>query len=175
MGMTEQTLRGKVGAALAATTVGGAAVVLLLTPSATAAPDPCAASQVAKTVGTVANNTGLYLDSHPETNDALTEISQQPAGPQTLGSLKAYFDANPEAAKDMQSIQQPLTALTAKCKLPISLPQVMGLMQAAQQGGGGLPAGLPAGLPGAQTVSVPGAGAAGPAPGPSRLPGPATS
>ena len=126
-------------------------------PSATAAPDPCAASEVAKTVGSVATSTGSYLDSHPETNQALTTISQQQAGPQSLGALKAYFDANPQAGKDMQQLQQPLVSLSARCKLPITLPQVLGLMQAAQSQGGALPSTLPGGLAAAQAVGVPGA------------------
>lgn len=162
MGNTEHSIprpARAVGAALTATAVGGVAAVLLLGPSASAAPDPCAASSVARTIGTVANNTGVYLDTHPETNSALTRISRQPAGPQSLVALKTYFDGNPDAAKDMQDIQKPLTTLANKCDLPISLPQVMGLMQAAQG----------ADLPGAaQAVSGAATGAAGtgPAPGP---------
>ncbi len=70
---------------------------------------------------------GTYLDSHPQTNQALTTISQQQAGPQSLGSVKTYFDANPQAAKDMQQLQQPLVNLSTRCKLPVSLPQLMGL------------------------------------------------
>lgn len=169
---------------VAATTFGGGALGLLVAPSATAAPDPCAASGIARTVGSVATNTGIYLDAHPDTNQALTTISQQQAGPQSLVALKTYFDSNPQAAKDLQAIQQPLTGLSAKCKLPITLPQVLSLLQAAQQGGG-LAGGLPASLPGAATAAqaiagtsgtapvVPGAAAAVPvAPGP--LPGPST-
>ena len=56
----------------------------------------------------------------------------------------------------MQQLQQPLANLSGRCKLPLTLPQLTGLMQAAQQGGG-LSAGLPAGLPAAQTVGTPGA------------------
>ncbi|OBF29232.1 hemophore [Mycobacterium sp. ACS4331] len=118
-----------------ATAFGGAGTLLLLGPTASAAPDPCAASQVARTIGTVANNTGLYLETHPDTNQVLTRISQQAAGPQSLVALKTYFDANPDAAKDLQTIQQPLSSLSTKCKLPISLPQVLSLIQTAQQGG----------------------------------------
>ena len=110
-----------------------AALTGLFVPSATAAPDPCAASEVARTVGSVATSTGSYLDSHPETNQALTTISQQQAGPQSLGALKTYFDANPQAGKDMQQLQQPLVSLSGRCKLPITVPQVLGLMQAAQR------------------------------------------
>jgi heme-binding protein len=151
MGRTEQSIRRRAGAVLTASAFGGAAVVLLLGPTASAAPDPCAASQVARTIGTVANNTGLYLETHPETNQALTTISQQAAGPQTLTALKAHFDDHPDAAKDLQTIQQPLATLSTKCRLPITLPQVLGVMQAAQQGG----------LPGAAQVT-----GTGPAPGP---------
>lgn len=145
-------LRRVLCAVLAATAAGGAAA--LSTSSATAAPDPCAASQIAKTVGTVATNTGAYLDAHPQTNQALTTISQQQAGPQSLVALKNYFDANPAAAKDLQTIQQPLTAVSTQCKLPVSLPQLLGLLQAAQ--GGGLPStgpGLGTGTTPAQQLS----------------------
>jgi hemophore len=100
--------------------------------SASAAPNPCAASQIAKTIGVVAANTGTYLEEHPQTNQALTTIAAAPAGPQSLVAAKAYFDANAQAGKDLQTIQLPLTALSAQCKLPISLPQLLGLIQAAQ-------------------------------------------
>jgi hemophore len=99
---------------------------------ATAAPDPCAASQIAKTIGVVAANTGSYLEDHPQTNQALTAIAAAPAGPQSLVAAKAYFDANAQAGKDLQTIQLPLTTLSGQCKLPVSLPQLLGLIQAAQ-------------------------------------------
>ena len=103
------------GAVFTATAVGGVATVLLAAPgvpSADAAADPCAASEIAKTVGNVAINMGMYLDSHPQTNQVLTTAAGQPAGPQSLASVKTYFDANPQAATDLQVIQRPLTALT---------------------------------------------------------------
>lgn len=164
-------------AAFAASAVGGA---VLMVPSATAATDPCAASEVARTVGRVATNTGNYLDRHPETNQQLTTISKQEAGPQSLGALKAYFDANPKVAKEMQALQQPLASLGTRCQLPLSIPQMVGLMQAAQQQGAALPDSLPAGLPSAQTVGIPGAvlpakssPASAVTPGAGPLPGPA--
>jgi hemophore len=136
---------------------------------------------VAKAVGTVANSTGAYLDSHPQTNQALTTISQQQGGPQSLVALKTYFDANPAVAKDMQTLQRPLTDLSGACRLPVTVPQILGLLQGAQQGGG-LTAGLPASLPGAQSAGLPGAsspaqrspasavvGGSGPLPGPATV------
>jgi heme-binding protein len=139
---TPKAARRSLFAAFALSAAGGAAVAALTmqsTPSATAAPDPCAASEVARTVGSVAMSTGNYLDAHPQTNQTLTTISQSQGGPASLGALKTYFDANPQVAKEMQALQQPLMNLSGKCKLPITIPQLLGLMQAAQSQGGGLP------------------------------------
>jgi hemophore len=114
---------------------GGIAAAALALPSATAATDPCAASEIARTIGTVSNNTGSYLDAHPETNAALTSAAkQQPQ--QALASLKAYFDANPLVAKDMSGLQQPLQTLSSQCRLPLSGPQALQLLQGVQRGGG---------------------------------------
>jgi heme-binding protein len=143
-----------------------AAVALLAGPSATGATDPCAASEVARTIGSVAKSMGDYLDSHPETNQAMTTILQQQAGPQSVTSLKSYFEANPKAAVDMTSIAQPLTGLSTQCKLPITIPQAMGLMQQAQGAGG-----LPGGLPGTPPATGPVGGAVPPVAG-GTLPGP---
>ncbi|PQP46721.1 MULTISPECIES: hemophore [Mycolicibacterium] len=124
---------------------GAAGAVMLTATPAGAAPDPCAASEVARTVAEVATYTGNYLEANPEANRAITTISQQQGGPQSVAALKTYFDANPKVAADLQRLQQPLAALSGKCKLPLTLPQVFGLMQAAQQ--------APA-LPAAQNVGV---------------------
>jgi heme-binding protein len=148
------TRRRRLFAGLIAASLPGAAIAVLavpsaviIGPSATGASDPCAASEVARTIGSVAKSMGDYLDSHPETNRAMTTMLQQQAGPQSLTSLKSYFEANPKVAMDLTSISRPLTGLSTQCKLPISIPQAMGLMQQAQ-GAGGLPA-LPGGAAGA--------------------------
>ena len=178
-------VRRLLGGVFAASAVGGAIVTAMAmpgAPSATAASDPCAASEVARTIGSVATSMGTYLDSHPETNAALTTISQQQAGPQSLGALKAYFDANPQASRDMQALQAPLQGLSARCKLPLTLPQVMGLMQGAQSPASAAPGSLPGALSTAQTVGVPAtslpaqsSSAAAVTPGSGPLPGPATA
>ncbi|MEB3980546.1 hemophore [Mycobacterium sp. 663a-19] len=115
------------------------AVALAAGPPATGANDPCAASEVARTIGSVSKSMGDYLDSHPETNQAMTTMLRQQAGPQSLTSMKSYFESNPKVAGDMASIAQPLTNLSMQCKLPITLPQAMGLAQQAQGAAGGLP------------------------------------
>ncbi|OKH84988.1 Fis family transcriptional regulator [Mycobacterium sp. ST-F2] len=142
MRMTSVTVRRGLAGAFAVTALGGVMVTSFGAPSAGAGQDPCAASQVAKTIGMVATSMGTYLDAHPSANQTLTAISQQQAGPQSLVALKTYFDANPQEGAALQNLQAPLVTLSSQCKLPVTLPQLMGLMQTAQ--GGGLPATLPA-------------------------------
>ena len=152
MKTTAATRRRTLFAGLIAAAVPGAAFAVLAGPPATGANDPCAASEVARTIGSVSKSMGDYLDSHPETNQTMTTMLQQQAGPESMTSLKSYFGANPKVAADMASIAQPLTNMSMQCKLPISIPQAMGLMQ---QGGGGLPGGPPALPPaGASPVSA---------------------
>ncbi|MEZ0351473.1 hemophore [Mycobacterium sp. pR1184] len=157
-------------AGLFAAAVPAAAVALLAGPPATGANDPCAASEIARTIGSVSKSMGDYLDSHPETNHAMTTMLQQQVGPQSATGLKSYFEANPKVAADVAGIAQPLTNLSMQCKLPISIPQAMGMMQQAP-GAGGVPA-LPvspaAGLGTAPAATAPAPAASGALPGPSR-------
>lgn len=148
------TGRRRIVAGLIATAVPGAALALLAGPPATGASDPCAASEVARTIGSVSKSMGDYLDAHPETNQTMTSMLQQQAGPQSMTGLKSYFEANPKVAGDMTSIAQPLTNLSLQCKLPISPSQAMGMMQQAQGAAGGLPT-----LPGNAAGALPLAGA----------------
>jgi hemophore len=160
------TARRRLVAALTATGLGGAtAVVLLSAPSAVGASDPCAASEMARTISNVARSAGDYLDGHPETNQAMTSAMLQPPGPTSVSLLESYFDANPKAASDIQTIASPLAGLSSRCKMTISLPQVLGFMQSPQGATpGSVPGGMPSGvISGAQHVvpgSAPGAAAA---------------
>jgi hemophore len=156
--------RRRIFAGLLAATVPGAAIAVLAGPPATGANDPCAASEIARTIGSVSKSMGDYLDSHPETNQAMTTMLQQQAGPQSLTGLKSYFEANPKVAGDMTSLAGPLTTLSTQCKLPISIPQAMGMLQQAQGAAGGLPGGLPA-LPGNAAGASPLGGTQGTTPG----------
>ena len=159
--------RRKLAAGLIAVAVPAAAFGLMAEPHATGAADPCAASEVARTVSSVTKSLGDYLDAHPDTDNVMTSVLQQQAGPQSFDTLKSYFTANPKVALDMQTMTQPLTNLSTRCKLPISLPQAIGMMQQAQ--GGGLP-GLPGASPAGAPVAPPPSGGipASPLPGPPR-------
>ena len=60
----------------------------------------------------------------------------------------------------MQQLEAPLVGLSTRCKLPLTLPQLLGLMQSAQaQAGSGPGAAAPDGLPAlsqaAQTAGAP--------------------
>lgn len=151
--MTRGTATGRrrIFAGLIAATAPCAALAVVAGPAATGATDPCAASEVARTIGSVSKSMGDYLDSHPETNQTMTSMLQQQAGPQSMTGLKSYFEANPKVAADMTSIAQPLTNLSLQCKLPISPSQAMGMMQQAQGAAGGLPA-LPGSAAGASPL-----------------------
>lgn len=160
------TQRRRLLAALTATGLGGAsAAILLSAPAAVGTPDPCAASEMARTISNVARSAGDYLDGHPETNQAMTTALLQPPGPQSADSLRTYLGANPKAASDLQTIALPLAGLATTCQTPqISLPQVLGFPQFALSGP---PPTSPAaragyGAPGAPPVNTatPGTGAA---------------
>jgi hemophore len=157
------TGRRRLVAGLIAAAVPAAAAALMAGPPATGANDPCAASEVARTIGSVSKSMGDYLDSHPETNQTMTTMLQQQAGPQSFTGLKTYFEANPKVAADMTSIAQPLTSLSTQCKLPISIPGAMGMMQQTQGAGGlpALPAAPAAGLGTQPTATAPAPPAAG--------------
>jgi len=102
MTTTTKALRHSLAGVFAASAAGGAVMAALTgasAPSATAASDPCAASEVARTIGSVAMSTGNYLDTHTETNQALTTISQQQGGPQSLGALKNYSTPTHKSAR----------------------------------------------------------------------------
>ena len=114
---------------------------------------------------------GDYPDAPPETNQTMTSMLQQQAGPQSMTGLKSYFEANPKVAGDMTSIAQPLTNLSLQCKLPISPSQAMGMMQQAQGAAGALPA-LPGSPAGASPLGGTGAPPAAPQPAPPAAAGP---
>jgi hemophore-related protein len=128
MTTTTKALRRSLYAAFAVSAVGGASVAALMgnpAPSATAASDPCAASELARTIGSVAISTGNYLDSHPETNQALTTISQQQGTPlagglpgalqtaQTLGVPSAAVPASPSPGSAVSQGSGPLPGPSA--------------------------------------------------------------
>ena len=86
------TLRRRLLGLLTATGLGGAtAVVLLSAPSAVGASDPCAASEMARTISNVARSAGDYLDGHPETNQAMTAVIAAAGGIAVVRLAESLF------------------------------------------------------------------------------------
>lgn len=155
----------RIGALLVGIALPGASLVAAtpFTPAPAivhSAADPCAASEVARTVGSTAKRLGDYLDSHPEANQVMTTVLQQPAGGQSLSFIKVYFAGNPKVAGELTAMSEPLATLANQCQLPISLPQALGLTQGALVPGGPAASLAAVGAPGAggKSAAIPVAG-----------------
>ena len=146
------TLRRRLLGVLTATGLGGAtAVVLLSAPAAVGASDPCAASEMARTISNVARSAGDYLDGHPETNQAMTSVMQQPAGPQSVNSLKSLLRRQPQGGqRSCRPSRRRSRGCRAGARCRSACPQVLGFMQSAQ---GAVPGGLPGGMPARRWIS----------------------
>lgn len=135
--------------------VGGTVTAAVAGPTATADKDPCSAGEISRTVSSVTRSTADYLDSHQETNQMLTGVLQQPAGPESVDTVNEYFDANPAARNDFVGLALPLVVANEQCKLSERLPALLAVFQAAQEQGK-LPTipGAPA-IPGAKPPAAP--------------------
>ena len=99
--------------------LGGIASAAILMPSANAAPDQCSASGMATTQSSVSLSMSTYLQTHPETNQAFTDIAKQSPtdGRRVLPDL---FRGQPEGGRRFRAIQQPVTELSAQCNTQVS-------------------------------------------------------
>ena len=93
-------------------------------PRRTAAVRPCAASSRSPTRSVRSAVSIGQLPRRPPRDRRHADGDLAAAGgPAVLAALKTYFDANPQVAKDMQALQQPLHGLSARCKLPLTCPR----------------------------------------------------
>ena len=104
---------------------GSAAIVL---PVANAAPDSCTQSGIATTASTVSANTAAYLAVHPQINQELTDIANQPSD-QAEQAYRAYFDRNPQVENELQAINQPATDLLARCGMTVTPTPISEILQ----------------------------------------------
>ena len=97
------------------------------TPAPTPAADPCLASNLTGTISKVNQEISAYLQSHPETNQALADVAKQsPFSAQS--AFTAYFDAHPAEAADLHTLQQPLVDLSNQCGYQVTPGQVLGAL-----------------------------------------------
>ncbi|HEV7420156.1 MAG TPA: heme-binding protein [Mycobacterium sp.] len=122
--MSETTVRRGLYGMLAGGLLGGIASAAIVMPTSNAAPDQCSASGMATTVSSVSLSMSTYLQMHPQTDQALTDISRQ-SPTQAEVSYRTYFTNNPQVADELKAIQQPVTQLSAQCNTQVSPNQVV--------------------------------------------------
>jgi heme-binding protein len=103
---------------------GALACAALSVPLASADPEPapaddCNASSLAKTVSSVTASLSDYFAAHPDANQALIDITRQPAFV-AMGQVDGYFNDHPDEANDLRVIQQPLKDYKDRCGMEVS-------------------------------------------------------
>jgi hemophore-related protein len=123
MKMSEKTVRRGLYGMFAGGMLGGIASAAIMMPSASAAPDECSASGVATAQSSVQLSMSTYLQTHPQTNQALTDIAKQ-SPTEAQVAYRTYFADNPKVADDLKGIQQPVTDLSTQCGIQASSDQL---------------------------------------------------
>jgi len=107
---------------------GALACVAVGVPLASADPEPepapapvddCNASSLAKTVSSVTASLSDYFAAHPDVNQALIDITRQPAFV-AVGQFDGYFGEHPQEADELRVIQQPLVDYKNRCGMEVS-------------------------------------------------------
>jgi heme-binding protein len=104
--------------------VGALSYIALVMPSASADPDECSASGLASTISSVTKSMGDYLAGHPDTNQALLDITRQPPMV-AISQIDSYFKDHPQQADDLRAIQQPATAYQNRCGMQVEPAQAL--------------------------------------------------
>nr|WP_225952258.1 heme-binding protein [Mycobacterium sp. OAS707] len=86
---------------------------------APAPPSDCNASTLAKTVSSVTASLSDYFAAHPDANQALIDITRQPAFV-AVGQFDGYFNDHPQEADELRAIQQPLADYKNRCGMEVS-------------------------------------------------------
>jgi heme-binding protein len=109
---------------LAAAVLIGVAIAIVVLPSAKGDPDPCTAANMATTISKANQDISQYLQAHPDTNQALTDVAKQsPFAAQS--AFTSYFEGNTAAAADLHTLQEPLVDLSNQCGFRVSAGQVL--------------------------------------------------
>ena len=109
--------------------VGGLAAAvapaILTLPTAGARPslDPCNPVVVDSVAGSISG----YLDNHPDVNQSLIDINNEPPG-QVSDGYHSYFDDHPSVATELRALRGPLHDL--QCVNTSLPPQVVNALKA---------------------------------------------
>lgn len=107
---------------------GSAAIVMPVANASPVTPGGCSQSGIATTASSVSASTAAYLAAHPQTNQELTDIAQQPSD-QAEVAYQAYFDRNPQIANELQAINQPADDLLAQCGVNVTPTPISEILQ----------------------------------------------
>lgn len=130
MSTTAKNLRRGLYGMIAGGLLGGVATATIALPSASAAPDECTASGVATAQSSVQLSMSTYLQTHPQTNQAMTDIAKQ-SPTEAQVSYRTYFENNPKVADDLKGIQQPVTELSSQCGIQVTPDQLTDALKTA--------------------------------------------
>ncbi|KAA0085863.1 hemophore-related protein [Mycolicibacterium sp. P9-64] len=130
MSTTAKNLRRGLYGMIAGGLLGGVATATIALPSASAAPDECTASGVATAQSSVQLSMSTYLQMHPQTNQAMTDIAKQ-SPTEAQVSYRTYFENNPKVADDLKGIQQPVTELSSQCGIQVTPNQLTDALKTA--------------------------------------------
>jgi hemophore-related protein len=130
MKMSETTVRRGLYGMFAGGLLGGVASAAILMPSANAAPDQCSASGLATTQSSVQLSMSTYLQTHPQTNQALTDIAKK-SPTEAQASYEMYFADNPQVARDLKGLEQPVSDLSTQCGIQSPSNQLTDALKSA--------------------------------------------
>jgi hemophore-related protein len=130
MSTTAKTVRRGLYGMIAGGLLGGVATATIALPNANAAPDQCSASGVATAQSSVQLSLSTYLQTHPQTNQVMTDIAKQ-SPTEAQVSYRTYFAKNPKVADDLKGIQQPVTDLSTQCGIEVSSNQLTDALKTA--------------------------------------------
>ena len=126
--MSATTVRRGLYGMLAGGLLGGFAAATIALPTANAAPGECSASEVATTQSSVQLSMSTYLQTHPQTDQALTDIAKL-APTEAEQAYATYFDENPQVATDLRGLQQPVSNMSTQCGIQAEPSQLTEALQ----------------------------------------------
>ena len=110
--------------------LGGVACAAVVVPSASAQPQPapppvdCSAVGITNVINSVTQSLSEYFAAHPETNQAMINITRQPAFV-AVGQFDGYFGDHPVEADEIRAIKQPLIDYKNHCGMQVSTAEAL--------------------------------------------------
>lgn len=88
-------------------------------PATPAGAQPCTGEGMTQTISTVTAQMSAWLKKNPDGNQALIDITRQPAFV-AMGQMDGYFSEHPAQADELRAIQAPLAEFKNRCGQQVS-------------------------------------------------------